>query len=184
MAEVLVEFAEAVAAEDGRSYIARAVGSEMSDGRWQGWLEFVPADGSETLHSARETTQPNRDDTVYWATGLTAVYLEGSLRRAMNPLVRPAARPVEPPAFDNPAPPIADAHSAGSAILNPFSVYRKGEALLRRRLSALSGWHLVNIIRSYDLSDRGAARLESMEPDALVEIIVDGVRKAAPPLGR
>ena len=38
MAEVLVEFAEAVTSEDGKNYTARACGSEMSDGRWQGKL--------------------------------------------------------------------------------------------------------------------------------------------------
>src|SRR5256885_14054355 len=71
VAEVLVEFAEAVSSEDGKSYTARACGSEMPDGKWQGWIEFVPEDGGDPLRSARETTQPNRQDTEYWATGLT-----------------------------------------------------------------------------------------------------------------
>ena len=38
------------------------------------------------VRSGRETTQPNRQDTAYWATGLTPVYLEGALGRALNPL--------------------------------------------------------------------------------------------------
>ena len=46
-------------------------------------------------------------------------------------------------------------------MLNPFSVYRKGEALLRSQLSALSGWHLVNIIVAYELSEQRPADLEA-----------------------
>ena len=56
-------------------------------------------------------------------------------------------------------------------MLDPFSVYRKGEALLRRQLSALAGWHLVNIIRRYELSDEDPAVLGSREPAELVELI-------------
>ena len=71
MAEVLVEFNDPVADSDGITYTARACGSEVENGHWQGWIEFIPGDGGEALRSGRETTQPNRTDTVYWATGLT-----------------------------------------------------------------------------------------------------------------
>ena len=179
MAEVLVEFTEAITSEDGKNYTARACGSEMPDGKWQGWIEFIPLGSGETVRSTRETTQPNRRDTEYWATGLTYVYLEGSLRRALRPLVRPTASEPAPPAFDGPAPtPIAP--SGTESVLDPFSVYRKGEALLRRQLSALAGWHLVNIIRHYGLSDEAPAVLNAQEPARLVEMIVEAVSQ---PLG-
>lgn len=174
MAEVLVEFAEAITSEDGKNYTARACGSEMPDGRWQGWIEFLPIGDGEPVRSSRETTQPNRRDTEYWATGLTYVYLEGALHRALKPLVRPIAAEVLPPVFDGPAAPSAPATT--ESVLDPFSVYRKGEALLRRQLSALAGWHLVNIIRHYELSDEDPAILGAMEPARLVEMIIDGVR--------
>lgn len=64
-------------------------------------------------------------------------------------------------------------------MLDPFSVYQKGEALLRRQLSALAGCHLVNIIRKYDLSREDSALLGAREPSALVETIVDAVRQPA-----
>jgi hypothetical protein len=76
----------------------------MSGNGWQGWIEFVPASG-DPIRSARETTQPNRQDTIYWATGLTPVFLQGSLRRTLNPTVRPVARPIDRPYFDGPAEP-------------------------------------------------------------------------------
>jgi hypothetical protein len=178
MAEVLVEFGDSVR-DNGRTYTARACGGPMADGKWQGWIEFVPHDGGDPIRSARETTQPNREDTVYWATGLTPVYLEGSLRRTLNPVVRPIAKDIAPPAFDAPAPALVDADPSTPAVLNPFSVYRKGETILRRQLAALSGWHLVNIIRSFGLSAQSAEMLAAMEPASLVELIVSGVRQEA-----
>lgn len=175
VAEVLVEFIEAVTSEDGKNYTARACGSEMADGKWQGWLEFVPLGDGEPVRSSRETTQPNRTDTEYWATGLTYVYLEGALRRALNRPTRPVAKPVDPPHFDRPADSFAIKETTES-VLDPFSVYRKGEALLRRQLSALAGWHLVNIIQAYDLSDEDPAILSATEPAQLVEMIIEAVR--------
>jgi len=180
MAEVLLEFDAPVAAGNGKSYIARACGDEMPDGGWQGWIEFVPVGNGEPVRSARETTQPNRDDTVYWATGLTPVFLEGALRRALKPLTRPPAREISPAIFDSPAPSSRIAPPNGDAVLNPFSVFRKGEPLLRRQLSALSGWHLVNIITTHRLSDRDPAVLSATEPANLVEVIIEGVKSRTP----
>ena len=180
MAEVLVEFAESVSVEDGKTYTARACGAEMTDGKWQGWIEFVPEDGGDPLRSARETTQPNRQDTAYWATGLTPVYLEGSLKRTLHKLVRPVARDIAPPHFDRPAESFVVEDVPTTSVLDPFSVYRKGEGLLRRRLSALAGWHLVNIIRSYHLAKDDVTVLDALEPSQLIELIVNGVRNPHP----
>ena len=52
----------------------------------------------------------------------------------------------------------------------------KGEALLRRQLGAFSVWHLVNIVRDYQLSDLSAATLNAMPAPDLVELIVAAVR--------
>ncbi len=176
MAEVLVEFTDSVAASTGDEYIARACAAPMGDGMWQGWIEFLPLGGGEVLRSSRETTQPNRQDTLYWATGLTAVYLEGALERALKPLERAAPTPIAPPVYQEPAPSIASAPAANDGVLNPFSVYRKGEALLRGQLAALSPWHLVNIVRAYDLSDQDANALNLTPAPVLIELIVTAVR--------
>ena len=175
VAEVLAQFTDPVTAENGVSYRARACGGPMPDGLWQGWIEFEPIDGGPPIRSGRETTQPNRQDAVYWASGLTHVYLEGALHRALKPLVRPVGPPVPAPAFDGPAPDAVIA-PATESVLNPFSVYRKGEALLRSQLSALSAWHLVNIIRAYNLTDVDGATLNQMDDRSLVEMIVAAVR--------
>ena len=175
MAEVFVEYSESVTAKDGRTFIVRACGAEMDSSRWQGWLEFVPVDGGPALRSGRETTQPNRMDAAYWATGLTPVYLEGALERALNPPPRVLSSPAPQPLFEGPARE-GDSAPAREGVLNPFSIYRKSESLLRSQLSALSGWHLVNIINAYGLSEQLTADLEATPSPLLVELIVAAVR--------
>jgi hypothetical protein len=179
MAEVLVEYSDPVTSKEGRTFIARACGAEFDDSRWQGWIEFVPVDGGLPVRSGRETTQPNRTDTVYWATGLTPVYLQGSLDRALNPLPRhtPSTPPI--PSFQAPARATGDQPPMRESVLNPFSVFRKGASQLRNQLSALSAWHLVNIIEAHGLSEQRRIDLEATPEPVLVELIVSAVEKAA-----
>jgi hypothetical protein len=183
VAEVLVQFTDLVFDDEGRAYTARACGAEMDDGRWQGWIEFLPVNDESPIRSGRETTQPNRQHVEYWATGLSEVYLEGALQRALKPFKPPPEPAIPPPVFDGPAEP-AVAPGEPESILNPFSVYRKGEELLRSQLAALSSWHLANIIRAHGLSELDGSALNRMSPEVLSEIIVQGVRRRQPVLGQ
>jgi hypothetical protein len=179
MAAVLAQFAEPVKGSDGRVYRAQACGAPTPDGVWEGWIEFEPHDGGTPVRSPRETTQPNGRDAAYWASGLTAIYLEGALSRALNPIVR--RTPVAPePLFDRPAPELtipARPVVGAEAVLDPFSVFEKGEVLLRKELGALSSWHLVNIIRAYRLSPEPLDVLNRLPGAALTDLIVEGVRE-------
>lgn len=130
MAEVLLEFQKPVFARDGTVYRARACGGEAGDGTglWHGWIEFVPANGGATIRTPRETSQPNRTDTAYWATGLTSVYLEGALQRALyrtSISIRPPPAPA--PGFDEaPASGFADparAHSSAPPVVGPRTLH-------------------------------------------------------------
>jgi hypothetical protein len=150
--------------QDERVYTAQVCGRERDDGTWEGWLEFVPDDGSAVVPTQRETTQPNLVDLEYWATGLTPVYLEGALERALTP----------PPAVA--APLSAPKGPAPESVLNPFSVYAKGEGLLRRQLGALSPRHLRAIVRAYDLAGASDLDLEAMIAPELIALIVLAVR--------
>src|SRR6266566_5970410 len=58
-----------------------------------GWIEFIPIGRWTPVRTPRETTQPNRRNAVYWATGLTPVYLEGALDRALHPPRRQTRAP-------------------------------------------------------------------------------------------
>lgn len=70
--------------EDGTIYSVRIYGEEREDGTWEGWLEFHPEEpGRPALRTGQETSQPNRDAVVYWASGLEPVYLEGAFSRAL-----------------------------------------------------------------------------------------------------
>jgi hypothetical protein len=130
--------------------------------------------GTDALRTRRETTQPDREALVYWATGISGTYLEGALARTLTPpSVRVEERSVP---FFRPIVEI-EAATAEGAVLDPFSVGAKGEELLRRELSALRGWHLRNIIRAYELVDDNTD-LDILTEQELTEIIVAAVQHA------
>lgn len=178
VAEVIVALPDVLAAGNGRTYTAQAVGAATSLGQWEAWIEFIPLDGGPPAASRRETTQPNRAAAVYWATGLTTIYLEGALARALagNGGRAETASRARSTANRLAANRHAPAGPRRSAVLDPFSVYEKGESVLRAGLSALAAWHLVNIVTAYELSDERDATLTALPPAALIDIIVSGVR--------
>jgi hypothetical protein len=179
MAYVLAVYNNApLTLSDGPVYIAQACGREREDRIWEGWLEFVPDNDSTVLRSQRETTQPNRAALEYWASGLTPIYLKGALERTLMPPLAVVDPPVIPAVYDEPAPtqvPVTGPRDA-EPVLDPFSVYAKGESLLRRQLAALSRRHLVAIIVAYELANRSRVDLESLSAPELIDLIADGVR--------
>lgn len=181
MAEVFAEFDAPVFGPDGTPYEAQVCGAEAEEGSagWEGWIEFVPLDGGPPLRSRRETTQSSRADIAHWATGLSAVYLEGALTRTLEPALPPPPPVTGPESlFEGPAPAAPlPVEPEPPSVLDPFSVYEKGEAVLRSQLASLSAWHLVNIVRAYDLSVLDTSTLETVSHAELVELIVDAVRR-------
>ena len=182
MAEILRSFEEPVLDRAGGRWSARACGAAGADGHWEGWIEFVSDGGFEAARTSRETTQPSRDAARYWAGGLTHVYLEGALERALEPAAPHAPPPrQEPPLFAGPAP--AARPSAAPAlrpVLDPFSVYAKGEELLRQELGALHPRHLRTIARAFRLVDERRLDLDGRTREELTELIMAGVRELAP----
>ena len=177
MAEVLVEFDAAIPGPGGIRYAPRACARVGTDGLGEGWLEFTNVETGAVARSGRETTQPTRDDTMYWATGLSRVYLEGALARALTP-ARRASQPsvVVEPAFDGPAPVLepVDVLPGPRAVIDPFEVYAQGESVLRKELLALHADHLRSIIRAHALG--GGAGALARTPEVLAEYIVAEVR--------
>jgi hypothetical protein len=189
--KILVEFDEPVEGDDGRPYRARVVGAETSLGHWEGWLEFTTS-GDETYSSGRETTQPNYIDLGYWATGLTRVYLQGALRRALSHVpsgqtLAPSARATSAPTKTAAKSPRRARSSAptrtklprahGTPVLDPFAVYAQSEGILRQELRALSADHLRTIIDAYALEDASVEEAESSTREELAERIVNAVKK-------
>jgi hypothetical protein len=68
----------------GRVYRPRAYGDLRPDGTWDGWLVFFPVDGGRAIATERETTQATFQALTVWAAGLTPVYIEGALARALE----------------------------------------------------------------------------------------------------
>jgi hypothetical protein len=96
MSEVLVEFDTVLAAENGVRYKPRVCGRPAGH-MWQGWIEFEPLDDGAPVQTGVESEQPNLVDLQYWAGGLTQVFLEGALARAIrrqttNGVARPQTR--------------------------------------------------------------------------------------------
>jgi hypothetical protein len=155
MSETLLTYADAVRDSHG-TYIARAVGRLADGGMWEGWIEFVPVDGGDVIITGVESRQPAREHLAYWATGLTPVYLEGALHRALTPItVRVRTEPV--PFSKAPAPrPVAAAPSRAMShpepILDPFEIGARNLDVLRQELTALNRPRLLNIIDAYDLN--------------------------------
>lgn len=172
MAEVMIEFEDVLTGSNGKAYEARACGRHRADGLWEGWLEFVPKDGSEVLQTGRETTQPQHDDLLYWASGLTIGYLDGALLRVLRPAapVRRRAGTTTRPAYTEPAGGEGARATAAvpQAVLDPYAVYAQGADILRSQLMALDEGQLRNIIRTFELARGGIAALSRTDLIALI----------------
>jgi hypothetical protein len=180
MAQTLIRFDTPVTRPDGRQFRTQACGRERDNGQWEAWLEFEDITSGEILQSQRETTQPNQTDALYWATGLTPVYLEGALERVLHRPKRRETEPRRPPFFDGPATRRRGVVSSREPLLDPFSVYEKSPDLLAKELTALRAWHLRQIIRDFNLVDVSDALLEALTEPELGSLIMQRVRDLHP----
>jgi hypothetical protein len=178
MADVFVEFDTVIPGSDGTGWMPRACGRVDASGLWEGWIEFVPKNaGADAVRTQRETEQPNRDDLMYWAQGLSHVYLEDALVRALAPTpIHKSNLVASKPRFEGPAPSRAT-RSPGTpshAVLNPFDVYRQGEDVLVRQLSALHAARLREIVVQYGFASANWA--DGTSHAELTTAIIGGVR--------
>jgi hypothetical protein len=186
VAQVVAVFDVPLKLTNGRVFTAQACGRQRDDGRWEGWLEFVPDDGSMVLRSERETTQRNLKNLEYWAGGLTPVYLEGALDRTLTLPPAVVVPPQIPAVYDEPAPhnsviaPITLSETnrvsaETEPVLDPFSVYVHGEGELIRQLDTLSPEQLHAIVVKYNLA-YSVTELETLTTPELIAWIVGAVR--------
>jgi hypothetical protein len=81
-AEVPAERIEHYVDKDGDRLRDAFCGGQRTDGMWIGWVEFVAIGDRRVWRTGTETTQPDRDSLLYWATGLEPLYFEGAFARA------------------------------------------------------------------------------------------------------
>jgi hypothetical protein len=181
MAEVLRSFDEDIRHSSG-TYHPRVVGRYAADKMWEGWLEFVPVDGGEVVVSAVESRQPERNHLEYWAQGLTVVYAEGALERALHPItVR--SRAAEVPASDAPAARVVRVpYNGPRPILDPFEVGERSLDVLAQELRAIGRARLLNIIAAYNFGS--SADVSRMSDEELVALIVTRVEARLAELAR
>jgi hypothetical protein len=185
--KVLLHFDLVISGADGTRYLARACGRENELGTWEGWLEFEPVAEGEILATPRETTQPDERAALYWATGLSEIYLHGALQRAIDAASQPTLYAVSEdsrPTYDRPAPDLTARTGLATPlrprpVLDPFAVYLQGDQVLRDELRALDESHLRNIIRAYHLAS-DTSDLSGLAKDDLAKVIVEAVRTARP----
>jgi hypothetical protein len=153
MSDVLRSFDEPIGHSSG-SYHARVVGQRASDGMWEGWLEFTPVDSAhDVVASSIESRQATKPQLEYWSQGLTVVYAEGSLDRALRPIT------VHRRIIETPPP-----------VLNPFEIGARSIDVLAQELHALNRTRLLQIIAAFDIRTGGTDA--AMTNEQLIEAIV------------
>jgi hypothetical protein len=84
MDKVVEEIDTIVRDRSNQSYRTYLFGANRPGDTWQGWLAFERQSDGALFEGPVETTQPDRDALLYWATGLEPVYIEGALARALT----------------------------------------------------------------------------------------------------
>lgn len=171
VSELIRTHSSTVAGSGGRTYRAHVMGTERENGTWEARIVFDPVAGTgPELSTDRETTQPNRTDLEYWASGLEPAYIEGALSRATRIAEKEGAGTAPEQSAAGAVRP--EAH----AILDPYDVFSQGEETLREELSALHLQHLQNIVLAYGFADAADQRLDS-DQEGLRELIIQRVRE-------
>lgn len=171
MSERIHTHSSVISGIGGVTYRAHVVGTERENGSWEARIVFEPVDeAGPELSTDRETTQPNRTDLEYWASGLEPAYIEGALARAVR--VAEKTRTGTPP----PQPRTGAERPQSHAILDPYDVYSQGEETLREELGALHLLHLQNIVLAYGFADAGDPRMATDE-QGLRELILRAVKE-------
>ncbi len=85
MDQLLQQFEQPIVDRNGDLHTVYLYGRARPGDTWQGWLVFQRQRDGRRSTTPVETTQPNREAVLYWATGLTDAYFDGALARAQRP---------------------------------------------------------------------------------------------------
>ena len=96
MERLLQEFERRITDNTGTIYRVFLYGQSRPADTWVGWLAFERISDGRRFSTDVETTQPNAQAVIYWATGLTDAYFDGALARALQPRKVVSPLPVVP----------------------------------------------------------------------------------------
>jgi hypothetical protein len=164
---LLQQFEQAVSGRDGNTYRVYLYGRSRPADTWKGWLVFERITDGARFATDVETTQPNAEAVLYWATGLTDAYFDGALERAQKP-----PRP-EPVAVVVPEPVVSESGDSVSrqrrlaaieqAVLACFTRHTTRRLLTRIVFDELPNAH-ADIVRALeDLEKQGGLLVRRTE---------------------
>ncbi|HJW93950.1 MAG TPA: hypothetical protein VJ901_10045 [Thermoanaerobaculia bacterium] len=81
----------------GDSFFVFVQGRSRPHDTWEAWLVFERQRDSRRFSTPVETTQPDANAILYWASGLTGTYLQGALERALSVSIAPRSMAEAPP---------------------------------------------------------------------------------------
>lgn len=183
MAEVIVQFDEPFRAPDGRIFVAQVCGQSVSDGLWEGWIQFMPENGDDPVKTRRETEQLSRGDLRYWAAGLTRQKVFDLLAYVLRMRApTPSWRKGEPIMFQEPHKDETLTFSSATltrqaATINPFVLFKQGEHVLRYYLQSMSAAQLKEIVAIYEIPERESVLSARTFEESLIEQIVAGAQQ-------
>lgn len=96
MSELIHQYATLLDGQDGERYAVRVYAGRRPRGLWEACFVFIPLSGGNPLVTDRETTQSKRQDVVYWAGGISRLYLQGAVSRAHEKTNSRFIAPVNP----------------------------------------------------------------------------------------
>ena len=91
------QFERPIADNNGDAFLVFVQGRSRPHDTWEGWLVFERQRDARRFATPVETTQPDANAILYWASGLTDTYLEGALERALSVSIAPRSMAEAPP---------------------------------------------------------------------------------------
>jgi len=91
------QFEKPMRDSSGDTYMVFVQGRSRPRDTWEGWLVFERQRDARRFSTPVETTQPNGQAVLYWASGLENTYLEGALDRALSVSIAPRSMAEAPP---------------------------------------------------------------------------------------
>jgi hypothetical protein len=168
MSELIADLPYGITNTNGDEFYVSVAGEPRVDGRWDGWLEYVPLDDSEPLLTPTETTQATRAALAYWAEALTRTYVQGAFDRAVR-----ATPDITMRGVDRAIPGVV-ATTPVTELPDPFQLFATGAATMRARLSTLPRSALLDVVAEFGLNPAGKS-LSWLTDHQLVTFIVTAV---------
>ena len=163
----------------GDTFLVFVQGRSRPQDTWEGWLVFERQRDARRFSTPVETTQPDAQAVLYWASGLTNVYLEGALERALSVTIAPRSVADAPPLVGYGVDAVEQSHRLTLIerhVLAVFQNIRMTRLLTPRVLDQLPYAH-ADIVRALEnLEKRKLVARRTEQGNDLLFLTEEGVR--------